>query len=412
MKILQVITGMDPRSGGPCQGIRNLTPWMLEQGNTVEVVCLDDSDSDYLLKENLCIHALGKGRGSWSYHPALRPWLENNLPRFDAVILHGLWQYPGYALSQVARHPDRPPYFVFPHGMLDPWFQRAPERRVKAIRNWFYWKFIEHRVVHHAEALLFTCAEEMQLARKTFRPYQPKREINVSFGIPQPPEYNEKMEEAFAQKCPGVKGNSYFLFLGRIHPKKGVDLLINAYAKIYHTLSGNGHSLPSSLVIAGPGLETSYGQQMQKLASDLCPPSSILWPGMLAGDAKWGALYNTEAFVLTSHQENFGIAVVEALACGTPVLISNQINIWREIEEDKAGLMGDDTLKGTEQLFRQWENLSPEEKVAMKKAAQSSYQNHFGIATAAQNLLAAIRELTMRSRAPEKLVEKEIKIPG
>jgi glycosyltransferase involved in cell wall biosynthesis len=73
---------------------------------------------------------------------------------------------------------------------------------------------------------------------------------------------------------------------------------------------------------------------MLKLAADLCPSGTVFWPGMLSGDAKWGALYHATEFVLPSHQENVGIAVVESEACGMPMLISDQINIWREIKED------------------------------------------------------------------------------
>jgi glycosyltransferase involved in cell wall biosynthesis len=415
MNFLHVITSMDPRSGGPCQGIRDLASRAHEQGNTVEVVCLDDPKSSYLSEKNLRIHALGKGRGPWSYHSALRPWLNKNLPRFDAVILNGLWQYPGYALSQAARGAKMPPYFVFPHGMLDPWFQRAPERRLKAIRNWFYWKLIEKNVIRHAEGIFFTCAEEMRLARETFHPYQPKREINVGYGVARPPENKPAMGEAFAQKCPRLNGRPYFLFLGRIHPKKGVDILIKAFANCYHLTPDSQPSTLNSqlplLVIAGPGLETAYGKKMRQLAADLCPSDSVLWPGMLAGDAKWGALYNAEAFVLTSHQENFGIAVVEALACGKPVLISNQINIWREIEEDKAGLVNDDTLVGAEQLFQRWASLAPEQRAAMKQTAKGCYENRFDIALAVQGVFATIKDLT-RSCRQEKLVDKRIQISG
>jgi hypothetical protein len=75
---------------------------------------------------------------------------------------------------------------------------------------------------------------------------------------------------------------------------------------------------------------------------------------MLSGAAKWGALYGCEAFVLPSHQENFGIAVVEALACGKPVLISDQVNIWREIVEDGAGLVEGDAEEGVEKLLRKF----------------------------------------------------------
>jgi len=387
---------MDPRAGGPCQGIRNLAPHIVQHGHTIEVVCLDNPGSDYLKSETLNINVVGKRIGSWGYNPALSSWLKKNLRRYDAVILNGLWQYPGYALSQLAQLPNMPPYFVFPHGMLDPWFQRAPERRLKAIRNWFYWKLIEQHVIRNAAAVLFTCAEEMRLAQDTFHPYQPKKQINVGYGISKPPEYDLRMAHSFAQKNPGLNGRPYFLFLSRIHPKKGVDILIKAYASVYHAPGSPLHCPPPRLVIAGPGLETAYGQQMQKLAADLCPPASVFWPGMLNGDAKWGAFYGAEAFVLPSHQENFGIAVAESLACGKAVLISNQINICKEIELDKAGLVSEDTLAGAEYLFRRWENMLPDDKASMRLAAKASYDSRFGIKITADLLVSIINGYKLR----------------
>jgi glycosyltransferase involved in cell wall biosynthesis len=406
MKFLHVIASMNPRIGGPCQGIRNLATWFIKNDNQIEVVCLDDPNSDFLSRDNFPVHALGQSWSQWSYHSRLLPWLHDNLSRFDVVILNGLWQYPGYALLKATRKPNMPPYFVFPHGMLDPWFQRNPQRRIKAIRNWFYWKYIEQRVVHNAAALLFTSAEEMRLARETFSPYQPKREVNVGYGIPEPPEYHSGMEAAFAEKCPALKGKPYFLFLSRIHPKKGVDLLINAYAAFCRSQTAVP---PAKLVIAGPGLETYYGQQLQTLAAQICLPGSVYWPGMLSGDAKWGALYNCEAFILPSHQENYGIAVVEALSCGRPVLISNQVNIWREIEEDAAGFVVGDTLKGTRELFRRWANLSDQFKTIMGKAARASYENRFAVALPAGQLFAAVGGLAMHARG-NSLPKDEVKI--
>jgi glycosyltransferase involved in cell wall biosynthesis len=387
MKLLHVIGSMNPNTGGPCQGIRNLAAHTLAKGNTVEVVCLDDPDSDYLSRENLRIHALGKGRGPWGYHPALRPWLKKNLPRFDAVILNGLWQYQGYALLKTAQTAKTVPYFVFPHGMLDPWFQRARERRWKAVRNWFYWKLIEQKVIRHAAAIFFTCGEEMRLAGETFRPYQPKRQVNVGYGVSQPPAYDKEMKQAFAKKCPGLGEKKYFLFLGRIHPKKGVDLLIRSYAALCRS---NDDSAVPNLVIAGPGLETSYGQKMQQLAAEMCPPNSIFWPGMLSGDDKWGALYNCEVSVLPSHQENFGIAVVETLACGRPVLISDQVNIWRELKETGAALVQKNSVAGTAQLFQDWTNLSPDAKSKMAAQAKFCFQNFFSVESLTSKVLAVV----------------------
>ena len=403
---------MNPRTGGPCQAVRNFFSRAVELGNGMEVVCLDDPNSDYLGHESLPVHALGEARGPWGYHPKLRPWLVENLARFDAVILNGLWQYPGFALAKVAQLPNMPPYFVFPHGMLDPWFQRAPGRRLKAIRNWLHWKLVERHVIHRAKAVLFTCAEEMRLARETFRPYQPGITINVGFGIAPPPEYHANMRAAFAAKCRGLNGRSGLLFLGRIHPKKGVDILIQAYSALCRASGTNQPGTTPKLVIAGPGLETSFGKQMQTLAAKLCPPDSVFWPGMLTGDAKWGALNQADAFALISHQENFGVAVAEALACGIPVLISNQVNIWREIAEDKAGLVAADSLEGAKELLQSWQNLSIADKTAMKKAAQSTYERHFRIDVAAEKLLATIQDLIMHPARLEQHAGNGIYIPG
>jgi glycosyltransferase involved in cell wall biosynthesis len=389
MKLLHVIGSMNPDTGGPCQMIRSFAPWFLEQGHLLEVVCLNDRDAAFLKSEPFPVHALGQGRGGWNHSPGMTPWFKKHLREFDAVILNGLWQFQGYSLWRASTSVTcAPPYFIFPHGMLDPWFQKMSVRPLKAARNWVVWKTIQHRIVRDAAGLLFTCEEERRLARLPFSPYQPQREEVVGLGVPEPPLFDERMKVAFREKCPGVGGENYFLFLGRIHPKKGVDLLIQGYASLHKKTLG-GNSIPK-LVIAGPDLESTYGREMQQLAAQSCPPNSVFWPGMISGDAKWGALFGCEAFVLTSHQENFGIAVVEALACGKPVLISNQINIWREIKDDQAGLIGDDTIAGANSVFRGWNNLLPESRAAMQKSARSSYENRFGVAPATRRLLAVI----------------------
>ena len=280
-----------------------------------------------------------------------------------------------------------------PHGMLDPYFQRAPERKLKAIRNWVYWKIIESKVVNSADGLLFTCEAELLLAREPFGSYFPKREINVGLGIQDPPPFTTTMREAFIQKCPGVTNRPYILFLGRIHQKKGVDLLINAFLEFDHTRhrSGSKQSAGVMLVVAGPGLDTHYGERLQELVSQSEElRGRVHFPGMLTGDAKWGAFYGCEAFILPSHQENFGVSVAEALASGKPVLISNQVNIWKEIEGAGGGIVADDTLEGTKKLLAHWGKLSNEQKLEMGKRAQSAFKEHFAIDPVAQRLSEAI----------------------
>src|SRR2546423_500996 len=117
---------------------------------------------------------------------------------------------------------------------------------------------------------------------------------------------------------------------------------------------------------------------------------SISFPGMLTGDLKWGALSAAEAFVLPSHQENFGIAVVEALGCGTPVLISNKINIWREIEADGAGYVEGDDLAGTSNLISRWLATPAETRERMQQNARKCFANRFEIERATDSLLAVL----------------------
>ncbi len=116
---------------------------------------------------------------------------------------------------------------------------------------------------------------------------------------------------------------------------------------------------------------------------------------MLEGDAKWGAFYAAEAFVLPSHQENFGIAVAEAIACRLPVLISNKINIWNYITEDGTGFVDEDTEAGTLRLLERWLTLPEREKAAMVAATDASFDKRFSM----RNCAAAIRTLVEASIA-------------
>jgi len=376
MKTLRVISSMNPQGGGPSQGIRYSIPALRALGWENEVVCLDSPNAPFLGQDNFIIHTLGAGQGPLHYHPQLIPWLKQHIVQYDVLIIHGLWSFASHAVTKVVQQRKRqglavPKVYVMPHGMLDPWFQRDKSRRLKALRNEIYWWLIEKKTVNQADGLLFTCQQELLLARETFKGYKPKQELNVGYGIQAPPAYTEKSTP------PALTDKSYWLFLSRIHPKKGVDLLIHAYEKL---CLQNG-SVPD-LVIAGP-TDNDYAKQMVQLANS---NPKIRFTGMLQGDAKWGALYGCEAFILPSHQENFGIAVVEALACRKPVLISDQVNIWREIEDGKGGIIARNTLEGTYQLLKDFYAMESEEKKRMGYRAYQVYQRHFTIQEAAEKL--------------------------
>ena len=128
--------------------------------------------------------------------------------------------------------------------------------------------------------------------------------------------------------------------------------------------------------MAGPD-EVGLTPKLQALAVEQGVADRVIWPGMLAGDAKWGAFRAAEAFVLPSHQENFGIAVAEALSCGTPVLISTEVNIHGDVSACGAGQVEPDTLGGTEALLRRWAAVTPEERVEMRERALLCWRSRF-----------------------------------
>jgi glycosyltransferase involved in cell wall biosynthesis len=243
--------------------------------------------------------------------------------------------------------------------MLDPYFKNAfPAKHAK---KWVYWLLAEYWVLRFASRVLFTCDAESHLAQQSFWLHRWTPQV-VPFGAIPPTGDRETQRESFFAACPEVRGKRFLLFLGRIHPKKGCDLLVDAFVKLAE------REPELDLVMAGPD-PLEWRAALEKGAVAAGVASRIHWPGMLRGDAKWGAFVAADAFVLPSHQENFGIAVAEALACGTPVLLSDKVNIASEIAADGAGLMEQDTAEGTRRLLARWTGMSKQAREAMGASA-------------------------------------------
>ncbi len=368
MKILRCIRSLNPAHGGPLESVTQSTRVLQQRGHEVEIVSLDAPGAHPF---PALVHALGPVRGSYGYCAGYVPWLQENRARFDAVVVHGIWQYPSFGVWR-ALHGTTTPYFVFPHGMLDPWFNRTYP--LKHLKKLIYWPWGEYRVLRDAAAVLFTSEAERRLARESFRLYRAK-EVVVNYGTAAPEVDWAAAQEEFFRKFPALRGQKFFLFLGRLHEKKGVDLLLEAFRSI-----GENRG---QLVIAGPCADDAYLRRLHELARDL----PVTFTGMLSGDLKRGALRAADAFVLPSHQENFGIAIAEALACGTPVLISDQVNIWREVVEDGGGFADEDTLAGTTRLLQKWQAVSPNEHAEMSVKAEASFTRRFEINRAVDSFL-------------------------
>ena len=379
MKILRSTHTINPARGGPIESIKQSSAALARRGHEVEIISLDAPNDPWVRDAPVPVHALGPGRGSYGYAARFSSWIKERRAQFDAVIVHGLWQYSSFGVWRALAGTSTP-YFVFPHGMLDPWFKRAyPAKHFKKL---LYWPWAEYRVLRDAAAVLFTAEEERRLARESFALYR-CREVVVNYGTAAPANLDQARENFFAT-YPQFKGRPFLLFLGRLHEKKGCDLLINAFI----ALRKSNPDFALSLVMAGPCADDEYLRHLRTLANEA--GDSIFFPGMLTGDIKWGALRAAEAFVLPSHQENFGIAVAEALATGTPVLISNKINVWREIQADGAGYVENDDLAGTSNLFSRWLATPAENRPRMQQNARQCFANRFEIERATDSLLTVL----------------------
>lgn len=380
MRILHIIPSVDPKGGGPMEGVRQYGTRALELGHHIEVLTLDDPRALYIQDYPLPVHAIGPSFTKYALNFRLGDWLRANAESYDAVIINGLWMYHGFGAWRALRKLSVP-YFVFTHGMLDPWFKRTYP--LKHLKKWLYWPWADYRVLRDARRVLFTCEQERILAAESFWLYSVRGEV-VNYGAGRPPEQNPNTSrEKFYATYPHLRNKRIVLYLSRIHEKKGCDLLIHAFSRVANK-DDRLH-----LVMAGP-CEGELRGKLAQMAGDLGVANRVTWPGMLRGEMKWGAFAAAEAFALISHQENFGIAVAEALACGLPVLISDQVNIWREIAADEAGIVGSDTAEGATDVLEKWLGLSNADRDAMRINAAECFQRRFTAEAMAASITSTI----------------------
>jgi len=379
VRLLHVLSSVEPSGGGPLEGVRERGLKLIDLGHSVELATLDDPAESFVKEFPLPVHALGPPRTRYRYSSKLVPWLEAHAARFDAVVVNGLWQYHSFAAWRALRRIGMP-YFVFTHGMLDPWFKRTYP--LKHLKKWMFWPWADYRVLRDAAAVLFTSEEERLQARRSFWLYRAEERV-VAYGTRSPPEPAAPLRAQFLARHPELQGRRVLLFLGRIQEKKGCDLLIEAFA---HCARADD---ALHLLMAGPD-QSGWVAQLKMLARRLGVESRISWPGLLRGDAKWGAFYSAEAFILPSHQENFGIAVAEALGCSLPVLISDKVNIWREVQAHRAGLVAPDTLAGTRALLEQWLEMPRPQRLRMREQACELFRCRFTVDAMATSLLEVV----------------------
>lgn len=379
LKVLHIIASVRKESGGPVEGLTQSVIYRQSLGQHIEVLTLDPYNAEFLTEFPCKVTGVGPAPKKYGYTPKFKQWIVDNADRFDVAVIHGLWNHASVGGWQGCVKSNLP-YVLFTHGMMDPWFKKA-----YPLKHWLkqlFW-IIQGPALKHASEVLFTSEEEKKLAQGVFWGFQYNSKV-VSYAAGEAIEPSDEAIKSTKKILENVGDQPYLLYLSRIHEKKGCDLLLNAFAKL--------DKRPElQLVMAGP-CHDDYIDTLQKLALELGISDRVHWPGMLKGELKAAAFNKAEAFVLTSHQENFGIAVAEALAYGKAVLISNQINIWREIEKGGAGIVASDTVDGAFSVLQRWENMTDVQKQNMSNAARKTYLENFTVQAAAQDLTLALQK--------------------
>lgn len=382
LRILHLIASADPEHGGPIENAKIMAAEHARRGHRSSFVTIDSRTDAFLADVPHTVYASGPGLGNFGFTRNYGAMIEQVAPDYDVAVVHGLWNHASMGGYNALRKTGLP-WVIYPHGMMDPYFRRA-----KPIKHWLkqaFWSTVQGRVLSHAEKVLFTCQEEAILARGVFRGHEHYKERVVAYCSEHSPPATDEGRAAFAAMVPALGSRDYLLYLSRIHPKKACDQLIEAFARIAPQHPG------LDLVMAGPD-QTHWIPELKAIARRLGVEDRIHWPGMVRGAAKAAAYAGARAFVLPSHQENFGIVVAEALSARKPVLISNQVNIWREIEAGAGGIVRPDTVPGTIDLLESFLALDEAAYAAMCEAAHACYERHFSVRGAADDLEDALHD--------------------
>ena len=379
MRLLHLIPSADPRFGGTVAWAVTCCLVLEELGHRSDLATCDEPPGPAL--PGVRTIALGPAHGNYSYARRLVPWLRGNACNYDAALVHGLWQYPGLAARR-ALASSGTPYFVVPHGMLDPWFRRA--HPIKHVKKAAYWWLAERSVSEAARAVLFTSQDELHLARRSFA-LEGSRLCVSRLGVRDAWGSNGESCPAVGTVYPEQDGENYLLHMCRMHPVKGGDLLLQAFAAC-RAVHPDLH-----LVMAGP-FEGAWGKHLLRLTVGLGLSEHVHFLGLVSGEAKTALLRGADALVSPSREDTFPMSVLEALACGVPVLLSEGVRIWREVCDCGAGVAEPCSRNGVQRLLERWAQMDLEGRAEMAAHARQCFERMFEVHKAVEGLVSVLRE--------------------
>jgi glycosyltransferase involved in cell wall biosynthesis len=327
MKVLQVIPSVSAVYGGPSRAIADIERALTARGIEVTTATTNDEGDTRTLPlpcgvpvQTTCATRWYFPRSTvfFSVSVGLGRWLKNNIEAFDIVHAHALFSFAPVVAAFLARRANVP-YILRPLGVLAPYGMTRRHPFLKKIS----FALIERRLIEAASAVHFTSSAEQADAEALGLKC---KGVVIPLGI----DINGVARSGVLRRKPSDTRN--LLFLSRIDPKKNLEGVLRALPLVL------AKKLDVTLSIAGSG-DPQYIKSLQSLTRDLAIDNHVNWLGYVEGERKSDILATACAFVLPSYSENFGIAVVEALAAGLPCLVSREVAISGEIDKAGAGIV-------------------------------------------------------------------------
>lgn len=330
LKVLHVIPSVGPARGGPSAAIRALTRSLVEGGCDVDVVTTDDNGrhrldvslNEEVIEQGVCYRYFRRQIYFYTVSLPLARWVKKHVSDYDVVHVHALFSFAPAAAGRHARR-HAIPYVVRPLGTLGAWGMRQ-----KGFLKKVSYGLIERNLLRHASAVHFTSHTEADAARNYV---PPGRSVIVPNPV-EPPRTAQMDGNLLRSRYPQLSDQLLLIFLSRLDPKKGLDLLLPAVAQLQNRIPD------MALVVAGAG-SVSYETWVRAEVTRLGIDDRVVMLGEVAGGDKWSVLASGDVFVLPSREENFGIAVAEAMSIGLPVVVGSGVAIARDIEAAGAGLV-------------------------------------------------------------------------
>jgi len=315
---------------------------------------------------------------------ALRSWISNHVAEYDLLHIHALFSYASTAAAKIAQR-RRVPYIVRPLGVLNEWgiAHRRPVLKRLSLR------FVEGSILRNAAAIHFTSAAEQREAVATVPEIAERESFVVPLAIDSEVAGHSDSSR-FLARFPQAKDRSIVLFLSRIDPKKGLELLLQAFAQVKR------HIDDALLVLAGSGSD-GHVRSLRTSTDRLGISSHILWTGNLSGYDKDAAFAAAKVFVLPSYSENFGIAAAEALAAGVPCILTDRVALTEYLRTNESALVVPcDSSAIAHAICRLLSE--PETRARLAKRGKHLAAERFSLQSVGESLVAEYDKIRLRSR--------------